>query len=151
MLDVGTGCTPGAHEPGLGRHARAALAELGVGSPGTDGLIAKVTLDRGHDLYSQGFPRAAIATLLSGVPLSDGIEELSLDSVPERIQASTRPVPSYDPQVALGHPAQNLHYASVIAHATGATGLAIYLAGLSAAMGPVQPKFAPRPASPANL
>jgi hypothetical protein len=151
MLDVRTGCTPVTHEPSLARYARAALAELGRGSPGTDGLIARVTLDRGHDLYSQGFPRAAIATLLSGVPRTDGIEEPSLDSVPERIPPSTRPVPAYDPPVALGHPAENLHYASIIARATGATRLGIYFAGLSAAMGPVQPKFASQPASPANL
>ncbi|HET6416322.1 MAG TPA: DUF2723 domain-containing protein [Polyangiales bacterium] len=151
MLDVRTGCAPDSHERSLGGYARAALAELGLGSPGTDGLIAMITLDRGHDLYSQGFPRAAIATLLSGVPRTDGIEEPNLDSVPERIPRLIRPVPSYDPPVALGHPAQNLHYASIIAHETGATGLGIYFAGLSAAMGPVQPKFASRPAAPANL
>jgi hypothetical protein len=151
MLDVRSRCGDTAHEPALARYASVALAELQEGSPGTDGLIALVTLDRGHDLYSEGFPRAAIATLLAGVPRLEGFEEISLSSVPARIERTVRPAPAYDPPVALGHPARNLHYASRIAGATGANGLARYLADLSEAMGPVQPKFATLPASPANL
>jgi hypothetical protein len=151
LLDVRARCGDAAHEPSLARYASAALAELQHGSPGTDGLIALVTLDRGHDLYSQGFPRAAIATLLAGVPRIEGIEGVDLSSVPLRIQSSVRPAPVYEPRVALGHPARNLHYGSTIAHATGATRLGTYLAGLSEAVGPVQPKFAALPASPANL
>jgi hypothetical protein len=151
MLDVRTGCADGEPPPSLARYASAALAELRDGSPGTDGLIALVTLDRGHDLYSQGFPRAAIAALLGGVPRVEGIEELDLSSVPLRSRPSEQPVPVYEPRVALGHPARNLHYASMIARATGATRLGTYLAGLSEALGPVQPKFAASPASPANL
>ena len=121
----------------LARYASVAIAELQHGSPGTDGLIALVTLDRGHDLYSQGFPRAAIATLLAGVPRFEGIEEVELSSVPIRIEPSVRPAPSYEPHVALGHPARNLHYASVLARATGATRLGAYFAELSEAAGPV--------------
>jgi hypothetical protein len=151
LLDVRKHCGPTAREPSLARYASVALAELRDGSPGTDGLIALVTLDRGHDLYSQGFPRAAIASLLSGVPRVEGIEELDLSSVPARIQPSVRPVPAYEPRVALGHAARNLHYASVIAGATGAGSLAAYLSTVSYAMGPVQPKFTPMPTSPANL
>jgi len=151
MLDVRSRCGDAAHEPALARYASIALAELQEGSPGTDGLIALVTLDRGHDLYSQGFPRAAIATLLAGVPRLEGFEEISLSTVPARIERTVRPAPVYDPPVALGHPARNLHYASRIAEATGANGLARYLADLATAMGPVQPKFATLPASPANL
>jgi hypothetical protein len=151
LLNVRTHCDGAVHEPGLARYAAAALAELQEGSPGTDGLIALVTLDRGHDLYSQGFPRAAIASLLGGVPRIDGMEEVDLSSVPDRIQPAVRPTPSYDPPVALGHPARNLQYASTIAHATGATRLGVYLARLSNALGPAQPKFTALPASPANL
>ena len=151
LLDVRAGCGDAAHEPGLARYASAALAELQNGSPGTDGLIALVTLDRGHDLYCQGFPRAAIASLLSGVPPVAGIEQVDLSSVPARIQPSVRPAPSYEPRVALGDGARNLHYASTIANATGATPLGTYFAGLSEALGPVQPKFTALPASPANL
>jgi len=151
LLDVRANCREVAREPSLARYASAALAELQHGSPGTDGLIALVTLDRGHDLYSQGFPRAAIATLLAGVPRIAGIEEVDLSSVPVRIQPSVRPPPAYAPRVALGDPARNLHYASVIAGATGATSLGNYFAGWSEALGPVQPKFAALPASPANL
>lgn len=151
LLDVRTGCGPTAHEPSLARHASAALAELGTGSPGTDGLIASVTLDRGHDLYCQGFPRTAIASLLAGVPRIQGIEEVDLSAVPSRIEPSVRPAPSYAPRVALGDAARNLHYASTIALATGAADLAAYFAHWSDALGPVQPKFTALPASPANL
>jgi hypothetical protein len=151
LLDVRAGCGDVAHEPSLALYASAALAELGDGSPGTDGLIALVTLDRGHDLYTQGFPRAAIASLLSGVPRVEGIEQVDLSSVPTRIQPSVRPAPAYEPRVALGHAARNLHYASTIANATGAVALAAYFAGWSEVMGPVQPKFTALPASPANL
>jgi hypothetical protein len=151
LLDVRSRCGDTAHEPELARFASVALAELGEGSPGTDGLIALVTLDRGHDLYSQGFPRAAISTLLAGVPRLHGFDEDSLATVPARIRRMVRPAPLYDPPVALGHPARNLAYASGIAEATGAKGLARYLAELSNAMGPVEPKFATLPASPANL
>ena len=151
LLEVRKRCGPDTHEPALARYASVTLAELGEGSPGTDGLIALMTLDRGHDLYSQGFPRAAIASLVSGVPRVGGIEELDLSSVPTRIRPSVRPVPAYEPRVALGHAARNLHYASVIAGATGASSLAAYLSGVSNAMGPVQPKFTPLSASPANL
>jgi hypothetical protein len=151
MLDVRSRCGDGAYEPELARYASVALAELRGGSPGTDGLIALMTLDRGHDLYSQGFPRAAISALLAGVPRLDGLTEDSFATVPARIQRMVRPTPQYDPPVALGHPARNLHYASTIAEATGAMGLARYLADLSNAMGPVEPKFATLPASPANL
>lgn len=151
LLDVGASCAADAREPSLARHASAALAEIGHGSPGTDGLIALVTLDRGHDLYSQGFPRAAVATLLAGVSGVEGLKGLDLSSVPLRIEPSMRPPPAYEPVVALGHPARNLHYASFIAHATGAAALQSYLAELSEALGPVRPKFAGVPASPANL
>lgn len=151
LLNVRTHCNGAVHEPSLARYAAAALAELREGSPGTDGLIALVTLDRGHDLYSQGFPRAAIASLLAGVPRIEGMEEVDLSSVPDRIQSAVRPTPTYDPPVALGHPARNLRYASTIAHATGAARLGVYLAGLSNALGPVEPKFTALPASPANL
>ncbi len=151
LLDVRSRCSGTAHEPELARYASVALAELGEGSPGTDGLIALVTLDRGHDLYSQGFPRAAISTLLAGVPRLDGSDEDSLATVPARIERAFRPAPLYDPPVALGHAARNLHYAARIAEATGAKRLARYLAELSDAMGPVEPKFATLPASPANL
>ncbi len=151
MLDIRRRCGDTAHEPELARYASVALAELREGSPGTDGLIALITLDRGHDLYSQGFPRAAISTLLAGVPRLDGIDEDSFTTVPARIPSMVRLAPLYDPSVALGHPARNLHYASEIAKATGAQALARYLAELSDAMGPVTPKFATSPASPANL
>lgn len=151
LLDVRSRCGATAAEPSLARYASVAIAELQHGSPGTDGLIALVTLDRGHDLYSQGFPRAAIATLLAGVPRFEGIEEVELSSVPIRIEPSVRPAPSYEPHVALGHPARNLHYASVLAGATGATRLGAYFAELSEAAGPVRPKFTALPVSPANL
>lgn len=151
MLDVRSRCGESAREPELARYASVALSELRGGSPGTDGLIALVTLDRGHDLFSLGFPRIAIATLLAGVPRVDGFDEDNLLRVPARIPAAVRPAPSYTPPVALGHPARNLDYASRIADATGAPELARYLADLSAAMGPVEPKFASMADSPANL
>jgi len=151
LLDVRAGCGDAAQEPALTRYASAALAELEDGSPGTSGLIARVTLDRGHDLYSQGFPRAAIASLLSGVPHVEGLGQVDLSSVPLRIRPSVRPAPAYEPRVALGDAARNLHYASTIATATGAIPLAAYFASWSEVMGPVQPKFTALPASPANL
>lgn len=151
LLDVRSFCSAEAREPSLARHAGATLSELGRGSPGTDGLIALVTLDRGHDLYSQGFPRAAISTLLEGIPDIARLRDIDLSTIPRRIPPAIRPKPGYQPRVALGHPAQNLHYASVIAHATGAGQLARYFSEWSKSAGPVEPKFTPLPASPGNL
>lgn len=151
LLDVRTRCRPAEGEPALARVCSATLAEVGHGSPGTDGLIALVTLQRGHDLYAQGLPRAAVATLLAGVPPLEGLEEADLSEIPTRIQPSSQPAPAYAPHVALGHPAQNVHYAAVIARATGAPRLGHYLTRLSDALGPVEPKFATLPASPDNL
>ncbi len=150
LLDTGRACArEPVRRPALIVDARAALDELGDGSPGTDGLIALISFDRGHDLFSQGFPRAAVASLLAGIP--DAPTDVVLDSIPEQIPPSVRPAPSYDPPSALGHPARNAHYAAFIAHATGARALAKQLDSLSDALGPVQPKFASSSATPANL
>lgn len=151
LLDVRSSCGPSAKEPSLARYAGASLAELRSGSPGTDGLIALVTLDRGHDLYAQGFPRTAIETLLEGVPGSEERVYLDLSALPARIEPLVRPQPVYEPHVALGDPSQNLHYASVIAKAVGASELAVYFREWSDAKGPVQPKFTPLPATPDTL
>ncbi len=151
LLDVRTVCTGATQEPALAHVAGRTLGDLRGGSPGTDGLIALVTLDRGHDLYSQGFPRAAIETLLAGVPALTGVAAADLSTVPPRIRPSARPAPRYAPHAALGDPAQNLNYAATIAKATGALRLASYFAALSDALGPVRPKFEALPASPANL
>jgi hypothetical protein len=151
LLDVRQRCGIWSNEPALARASAAALAELGNGSPGTAELIALVTLHRGHDLFSQGWPRAAITALLAGVPAFESLEDLDPIDVPVRIAPALRPTPVYEPRVALGTPAQNLHYASVIARATGASTLARRLEGLSNAAGPVEPKFATLPASPDNL
>lgn len=151
LLDVRQRCRPSFDEPALARLSAAALAELGHGSPGTDGLIGLLTLHRGHDLYSQGLPHAAIATLLAGVPPLEGLREIDLSAVPRRIAPAVHPTPVYEPHVALGDAAQNLHYASVIARSTGADQLAWQLLRLSDALGPVEPKFATIPVSPDNL
>ncbi len=151
LLDVRDRCRPSFREPALARASASALAELGAGSPGTEGLIALVTLHRGHDLYAQGLPRAAVATLLAGVPALEGLEDIDMSKVPTRIAPSIQPPPAYEPHSALGNAAENLHYASVIARATGAAMLGHHLSSLSDALGPVQPKFATLPASPDNL
>jgi hypothetical protein len=151
LVDVKPTCTAQAPAPRLARLAGATLSELDGGSPGTDGLIALITLDRGHDLYTQGFPRAAIDALLEGVPGRGTRDEIDLSSVPARIPPAMRPRPVYAPRVALGHPAQNLHYASIIADATGARRLATHLSRWSKALGPAEPKFATLPDSPDNL
>ena len=77
--------------------------------------------------------------------------ETDLAQIPPRIEPSMKPVPTYEPRVALGHPAQNLHYASSIANALNAIDLGAQLLALSEAIGPVQPKFTTAPSSPANL
>lgn len=151
LLNVSPSCTSRVGEPALTRLCNATLAELKQGSPGTDGLIALITLHRGHDLYSQGLARAAIAALLSGVPRTAGSPEVDLAEVSERIPRGERPVPLYAPRVALGHPAQNLHYAALIARAAGARKLARHLSVWSDALGPVEPKFATSPASADTL
>lgn len=151
LLDARPTCPSEAEVPSLARYAAAALSELRDGSPGTDGLIALITLDRGHDLYSLGFPRAAIGTLLEGVPGIELQDEIDLSSIPLRIRPAARPRPIYAPPVALGHPSENLHYASVIASATGASGLAAYFSEWSKTVGPVEPKFTPLPATAGNL
>ncbi|MBW2509468.1 MAG: hypothetical protein JRE81_12605, partial [Deltaproteobacteria bacterium] len=151
LLDVRERCEVWSSEPALARSSAATLAELGNGSPGTAGLIALITLHRGHDLFSQGWPRAAIATLLAGVPAPEGSPDVDPSEVPARIAPSIQAIPTYEPHVALGAPAQNLHYAAVIARATGAATLAGRLEDLSNVAGPVEPKFATSSASPDNL
>lgn len=151
MLDSRRRCPEPRSEPALARAAAAALPELGDGSPGTASWIALMTLHRGHDLYTLGLPRSAVATLLSGVPQIEALTDLDLSSIPARISAMNHPEPSYLPHVALGHPAENLHYAAIIARMTGATGVGNYLKGLSDAVGPVTPNFTALPASPDNL
>jgi hypothetical protein len=151
LLDSRARCPQLEGEPALARACAAALSELGDGSPGTAGLIALMTLQRGHDLFSLGLPRAAVATLLSGVPQVVWDSELDLSSVPTRISRANHPEPTYSPRVALGHPAQNLHYAAFIARMTGAPQVGHYLERLAAAVGPVTPKFAASRASPDSL
>jgi len=151
MLDSRRRCPELRGEPALARAAAAELPQLGDGSPGTAGWIALMTLHRGHDLYSLGLPRYAVATLLSGVPQIEALTELDLSSVPARISAMNHPSPSYLPKVALGHPAENLHYAALIARMTGAVEVGDYLKGLSDAVGPVTPNFTALPPSPDNL
>lgn len=151
LLDASTQCAQDASEPALARATGAALAELDAGSPGTDGLLALLALERGHDLYAQGFPRVAIKTLLEGVPGAELRDEIDLSSIPTRTRPSHAPRPEYEPRVALGHPAQNLHYASVIAGATGATALARYFSEWSRSLGPVEPKLTREPASADSL
>ncbi len=151
MLDSRGRCPEPPGEPALARAAAAELPILGDGSPGTPGWIALMTLHRGHDLYSLGLPRAAVATLLSGVPQIEALTELDLSSVPSRISPMSHPHPAYTPTSALGHPAENLHYAAVIAKMTGAAQVGDYLKKLSDAIGPVTPNFTVLPASPDNL
>ncbi len=151
LLDSSQTCEPTAAAQSLATYSAAALDRLGQGSPGTDGLIALVTLDRGYDLWAHGFPRAAVEALLAGVPTIDELKELDLSPLPPRVDPQTVPLPAYEPHVALGHPARNLHYASVIARASRAPQLADYLERLSDALGPVEPKFASLTRSPANL
>ncbi len=151
LLNVRPRCPGEAGEPALASVSRDALSELGAGSPGTDGLIAAVTLARGHDLFAQGFPRAAVSALLAGVPGLQRLEEVDLSAIPPRIEPKMHPAPVYEPRVALGHPAQNLHYAATILRAVDATSLSEQFMALSEALGPVQPKFTSVSTSPANL
>ena len=151
LLDVTPTCNAEGSTPPLATHAAAALDQLARGSPGTDGLIALVTLDRGYDLWTHGLPRAAVEVLLAGVPVIDGLETVDLSLLPPRIDPQALPPPAYEPHVALGHPARNLHYAALIARATRVPQLAEYFERLSDALGPVEPKFANFAGSPANL
>ncbi|MDH3729492.1 MAG: hypothetical protein OER77_18350, partial [Myxococcales bacterium] len=151
LLDVTPTCDPDASTPPLATYSAAALDELGQGSPGTDGLIALVTLDRGYDLWTHGLPRAAVEVLLTGVPAIDGLETVDLSPLPPRADPKARPSPMYEPDVALGHPARNLHYAALIARTSRAPQLADYFERLSNALGPVEPKFTSFARSPANL
>ncbi|MDH3485740.1 MAG: DUF2723 domain-containing protein [Myxococcales bacterium] len=151
LLDVTRTCNPVTSAPLLATYTAAELYRLGQGSPGTDGLIALVTLDRGYDLWTHGLPRAAVEVLLAGVPAIEGLERVDLSLLPARVDPQARPSPLYEPHVALGHPARNLHYAAVIARASRLPKLADYLERLSDALGPVEPKFASLTRSPANL
>jgi len=151
LVDVAPVCAPSSSSAPLAEHAAGFLERLGTGSPGTDELIALVTMNRGYDLVAHGFARAAIDMLLSGVPAPEGSTSFDLSSVPERIDPRAVPYPSYEPPVALGDPARNAHYASVIAHVAGDTTLASRLERLSADLGGVSPNFADPRHSPANL
>ncbi|MEM7136909.1 MAG: DUF2723 domain-containing protein [Myxococcota bacterium] len=151
LLDVTTACEASADAPAIVEHAEEAITALDQGSPGTDGLLALVTFDRGHDLWRHGLARAAVASLLAGVPRQDGLDAVDLSVIPERVDPQSSPAPDYDPRTALGHPAKNLHYASLIARATHANDLAVYFESLAEALGPVTPKFTGMPTTPASL
>lgn len=140
LLDVAESCRPGANPLELPMWLAAEVQSLGQGSPGTDSMAALVAFQRGHDLWLLGLPKAAIATLLSASPAAlDQTGTLDLTAVPMQ-QAPRPPVPAprYEPQVALGHPARNLHYASRMARQTGATELASALQALSDELSPVR-------------
>jgi len=79
------------------------------------------------------------------------LPDVDASEVPARVAPEIRVTPIYEPHVAPGAPAQNLHYAAVIARATGAAALASRLEELSNVADPVEPKFATSPASPDNL
>lgn len=151
LLDVTETCVVNESIPALATLSATTLDRIGQGSPGTDGLIALVTLDRGYDLWTHGLPRAAVEVLLAGVPAIEGLEDIDLSVLPARIDRQRSPPPVYQPHVALGHPARNVHYAAHIARSSGAQQLAEYLERLSGALGPVEPKFANFASSPANL
>ncbi len=151
LLDVTPTCDPVSSMPPIATYSSAELERLGHGSPGTDGLIALVTLDRGYDLWAHGLPRAAVEVLLAGVPAIDGLDKVDLSLLPARVDPQARPSPTYEPPVALGHPARNLHYAAFIARSSRLPQLADYLERLSNALGPVEPKFASLTRTPANL
>ncbi len=140
MLDVSESCSPEANLLELPIWLASQVAALHQGSPGTDSMVALVAFRRGHDLWLLGLPRAAIAALLSASP--DALEQtrsLDLTRVPTRqAPRPSVPAPQYEPQVALGHPARNLHYASKMARQTGATELADALQALCDELGPVR-------------
>ncbi|MEM9072879.1 MAG: DUF2723 domain-containing protein [Myxococcota bacterium] len=150
FLDVQPECNASQTRPALADLAKENVAELGDGSPGTSGLLALMTFDRGHDLFRLGHARAAVDVLLSGVPVADSTG-IDLSTIPERIVAQEVSAPRYEPAVALGHPARNLHYAAMIARATHAEELATYFSELADALGPVTPKTTGSRPSPANL
>lgn len=140
LLDVRLRCPAFSTPSALSRYVERSLRELRDGSLGTDGLLAMIAFDRGYDLWALGWPRAAVQTLMAGVPQDLApIEEL--DSIPERSNPTWMVAPEYEPPVALGHPARNLHLASVIAAAAGATELAEQLQTLSREAGPATPKI----------
>ncbi|MGB5812633.1 MAG: DUF2723 domain-containing protein [Polyangiales bacterium] len=153
-LDVTPAC--GADDATTGRLSalnHRTLTTLGHGSPGTDDLIALVAFDRGYDLWRHGYPRAAVEALLAGVPRDEDVdfESLDLSTIPPRLEPQAGPAPTYAGATALGHPAQNLHFAALIAAATTALELASYFGELSDAYGPVAPNFTGLPGTPANL
>lgn len=113
LLDVRSKCPDGAPISAIGWYVHDALRELEEGSPGTSGLLAMMAYDRGHDLWSLGFPRAALKTALAGVP-GDPLLQDALERIPERAAVKERPRPDAG-RVALGHPAANLRLASAIA------------------------------------
>ena len=143
LLDVRSRCPEAQSIPSLAWYTRDALAELGDGSRGTDGLLALIAFERGYDLWSMGFPRAAVQTLLAGVP-GDPVLLESLARIPERADPTAVPAPEYDPRVALGHPARNLAFAATIARSSGIQDLAEHFEALSVQYGPVTPKIAAR-------
>lgn len=151
FLDATSGCDAEVGPSALASQAAETLERLGEGSPGTDGLIALMTLDRGYDVLAHGFPRAAVQVILAGVPGVPELESIDLSSIPARVAWLSIPPPAYDPPVALGHPAQNLHYAAVIAQAMGAAALAERFQSLSQGFGSVEPKFTGFVLPPANL
>ncbi len=140
LLDVRSRCPAFSTPSALPLYIEHSLNELRDGSLGTDGLLAMMAFDRGYDLWALGWPRAAVRTLLAGVP-EDLAPTDTLDAIPERGNPTWAPAPAYEPPVALGHPARNLHLASVIANAAGAKDLAERLRALSREAGPATPKI----------
>lgn len=139
LLDLSRPCDPGANALELPIWLADQVDALDGGSPGAEGMAAHIAFQRGHDLLLLGRPREAIATLLAASPEAlAGGAALDLSRVPaQAVPGPPVAAPQYEPRVALGHPAHNLHYAARIARENGATELASALQALSEELGPV--------------
>jgi hypothetical protein len=96
----------------------AASAELGLGAPTTDRVIAAVSLARGEDLWRLGRPVDALRAFRAGIPpdFRPELGETRVDAVPPLAGPPRR----WRDERAIGHFSRNLFMAGYLLHAAGA-------------------------------
>ncbi|HJZ86069.1 MAG TPA: DUF2723 domain-containing protein [Polyangia bacterium] len=123
LLRADAACAePGPLDDAPTRLLAAALAEVGAGSPASDGVLTQVAFDRGEALWRLGHGAAALEAFLAGVPARERPAPTALDQAAlERVPPLRGRLSAWQRQSALGDPARNLLLAGLLLRAAGDT------------------------------
>lgn len=113
--------TPSARTSATAQLLSDQLTLLGEGSPSAAGAIAQITENLGSGLWRLGFPEAAHAMLLAGVPHSAWPAKIADTEQLVNTQPMAKSPPRWLRKAALGDPARNLFLAGAIAAGSGQT------------------------------